>query len=59
MTDNVFEPTIEDEDYEQTEYEADADRGYALGIEYRRKAYEVVSGLNDAEEDGFWDAYYS
>jgi hypothetical protein len=64
MTDNVFETTIEDEvisdeDYEQEEYDADADRGYALGIEHRRKAYEIVAGLNDAEEDGFWDAYYS
>jgi hypothetical protein len=50
---------ISDEDQEQAEYDADADRGYALGLEHRRLAYQIAEGLNEAEEDGFWDAFYS
>jgi hypothetical protein len=64
MTDNVIEfpnddEVISDEDREQAEYDADFDRGSALGGEYRRKAYAAVEGMNEAEEDGFWDAFYS
>ena len=63
MTDNVYEfpnddEVISDEDQEQDEYEADSDRGYALGIQYRQQAYAAVEGMNQAEEDGFWDAFY-
>ena len=63
MTDNVTpfpnaDEVISDEDQEQAQYDADADRGYALGLEHRRQAYEAVKGLNDAEEDGFWDGFY-
>lgn len=49
---------ISDEDQEQAEYDEDADRGYALGLEHRRLAYQIAEGLNDAEENGFWDGYY-
>ena len=63
MTDNVYEfpnddEVISEEDEEQAEYEADSDRGYALGLEHRRLAYQIAEGLNGAEEVGFWDGYY-
>lgn len=63
MTNNVVDfpngdEVISDEDQEQAKYEADADRGYALGLEYRRQAYQVTEGLNEDEEEGFWDGFY-
>jgi hypothetical protein len=64
MIDNVYEfpnddEVISDEDQEQAEYESDADHGYALGLEYLRQAESIAEGLNPAEKDGFWDAFYS
>ena len=50
---------ITEEDRIRAKYNADADRGYALGLKYKHQAEQAAEGLNDAEEDGFWDAFFS
>ena len=63
MTDNVVDfpnedEVISEEDQAEAEYNADAERGYIMGVEYRHQAYQIAEGLNNAEEDGFWEGFY-